>query len=451
MALLTLFVLATSLVARDAIAARPPETVPVPVAVAETVPLPAAADAETVDPARLADKLDDPMSRSGIVEGLSAYVVDAETHQELYAHDADEERVPASTTKIVTAVAALHAVGPDARIDTRVVRGSSPDEVILVGGGDPTLTETDDPDRYPRLASLEELAAGTADALAEAGVTTVRLGYDESAYAGDSLGPGWKQGYVDEGSTATVHALMMDCGRIQTTEVCGLLDIEDKYGPRETDPPLAAAEAFARQLGEVGITVTGAPQATRAAADAETLASVSSPPVGTLVEKILLDSNNNVAEALARQVAVVRGEEPSFEGAARAVMAVMDELGVEGVRVSDGSGLSVDNRITAQALVELLVLSADPAHPELYPTLSGLPTAHATGSLDNRYAPDGSAGAGAGLVRAKTGTLNEVSSLAGTAYTSEGRLLVFAFMANHPGATWQAVDILASTLTECGC
>ena len=158
LALLTLFVLTTGLVARDVIAARPPETVPVPVAVAETVPLPAAADAAAVDPARLADKLDDPMSQSGVVEGLSAYVVDAETHQELYVRDADEGVVPASTTKIVTAVAALHALGPDARIDTEVVRGSSPDEVILVGGGDPTLTEHADPDRYPRLASLEELA-----------------------------------------------------------------------------------------------------------------------------------------------------------------------------------------------------------------------------------------------------------------------------------------------------
>ena len=453
LALLTMFVLATGLVARDAIAARPPETVPVPVAVAETVPLPAAADAAAVDPARLADKLDDPMSQSGVVEGLSAYVVDAETHQELYVRDADEGVVPASTTKIVTAVAALHTLGPDARIATEVVRGSSPEEVVLVGGGDPTLTEHADPDRYPRLASLEELAGQTAEELAAAGVTAVRLGYDTSAYTGEALGPGWKQGYIDEGSTASVHALMLDCGMAAVVDECGRIDIPvtSKYGPRVADPPLAAAQVFARKLGEAGVTVVGEPQAAQAAADAETLASVSSPPVSALVEKTLMDSENNVAEALARQVAIARGEEPSFEGAARAVMAVMDELGVEGVRVSDGSGLSVDTRITSRALAELLVLATDPDRPELYPTLSGLPTAHSTGSLGERYSPASGASGGAGLVRAKTGTLNGVSALAGTVHTAQGRLLVFAFVANHPGATGPALDLLAAALAECGC
>ncbi|KUP95425.1 D-alanyl-D-alanine carboxypeptidase/D-alanyl-D-alanine endopeptidase [Thermobifida cellulosilytica] len=453
LALLILFVLATGAVARDVIAARPPETVPVPVAVAETVPLPASTDAEAVDPARLADKLDDPMAQSGIVEGLSAYVVDAETHQELYARDADEGVVPASTTKVVTAVAVLHEVGPDARIETRVVRGAAPDEVVLVGGGDPTLTENADPDRYPRLASLEELADQTAQALAEAGVTTVRLGYDDSAYTGDSLGPGWKQGYIDEGSTAAVHALMLDCGIAEVVDECGRIGLpsESKYGTRVSDPPLAAAEAFARKLEQAGVTVAGTPQAVQAPQDAEPLATASSPPISALVEKTLMDSENNVAEALARQVAIARGEEPSFEGAARAVMAVMDELGVTGVQVSDGSGLSVDTRITSRALAELLVLATDPDRPELYPTLSGLPTAYATGSLAGRYSPESGAAGGAGVIRAKTGTLNEVSALAGTIYTAQGRLLVFAFVANHPAATGSALDTLAAAVAECGC
>ena len=189
LALLTLFVLTTGLVARDVIAARPPETVPVPVAVAEAVPLPDAANAETVDPARLADKLDDPMSQSGIGEGLSAYVIDAETHQELYARDADEGLVPASTTKVVTSVAALHVLGPTRRSTRTSSRGFA--------GRDrsgrrrrPHFDRERRPAPLPRLASLEELAEQTAAALSEAGVTAVRLGYDTSAYAGEPLGPG---------------------------------------------------------------------------------------------------------------------------------------------------------------------------------------------------------------------------------------------------------------------
>lgn len=295
------------------------------------------------------------MSQSGIDEGLSAYVIDAETQQELYAHDADEGLVPASTTKVVTSVAALHVLGPEAQIYTDVVQGASPEEIILVGGGDPTLTVDADPHRYPRLASLEELAEQTAAALSEAGVTAVRLGYDESAYTGESLGPGWKQGYIDEGSAASVHALMVDCGLAQVIDECGRIDLPvgSKYGPRVADPPLAAAEAFARKLDEAGITVLDAPQPAQAPTQAELLARVASPPVSVLVEKTLMDSENNVAEALARQVAIAQGEEPSFEGAARAVMAVMDELGVEGVQVSDGSGLSVNTRITSKALAML--------------------------------------------------------------------------------------------------
>ncbi|WP_394345482.1 D-alanyl-D-alanine carboxypeptidase/D-alanyl-D-alanine endopeptidase [Actinorugispora endophytica] len=442
MALLNVFVLTTGLVARDVIAARPPETVPFPVADAETVPLPAAADAATVDPARLADKLDDPMALSGIGEGLSAYVVDAETHQELYARDESTGVVPASTTKVVTAVAVLHSVGPDARITTEVVQGAAPGEVVLVGAGDTTLTETADPDRYPRLASLEELAADTADALEAAGVTSVRVGYDDSAYSGEALAPGWKQGYIDEGSTAAVHALMLDGGRI---------DRDDKYSSRVDDPPLAAAEAFARQLSRAGVTVEGTPRPAEAADDAALLADAASPTISALVEWMMTHSENNIAEALARQTALARGMEPSFGGGAEATHAVMAELGVEGVRVSDGSGLSVENRISAEALVELLLLASDPERPELYSTLSGLPTARATGSLAYRYTPDGGAAAGAGVVRAKTGTLNGVSALTGTAYDADGRLLVFAFVANDPAATGTALDLFAAALAECGC
>ncbi|RCV55164.1 D-alanyl-D-alanine carboxypeptidase/D-alanyl-D-alanine endopeptidase [Marinitenerispora sediminis] len=442
LASLNIFVLVAGVVAWDVIASRPPETVAHPVALAQEAPAPAGTTAKPVNPDLLADKLDDRMSNSGIDDGLSAFVVDAETGDPLFARDEGETAVPASTTKVVTAVAALQAVGPDARIPTDVVQGAEPGQVILVGGGDPTLTEVVRSGEYPRLATLEELAESTAGELLAAGIGSVRLGYDDSRYSGPDMAPGWKPGYVDEGSVATVHALMLDGGRVYR---------EENYSERVGDPPRAAAEAFARQLEAAGITVEGAPAPATAAADAAPIATVESAPVSALVEKMMLESDNNIAEALAHQVARAEGGEMSFAGGAAAVMSVISDLGVPDVHVEDGSGLSVNNRITPKALVDLLLLAADDANPDLHYVVSGLPTAHFTGTLTDRYTAYEASAAGAGLIRAKTGTLNGVSTLAGTAYDADGRLLVFAFMANNPAAEGRILDTFASALVECGC
>ncbi|GAA3756254.1 D-alanyl-D-alanine carboxypeptidase/D-alanyl-D-alanine endopeptidase [Salinactinospora qingdaonensis] len=447
-ALLNIFALTVGLVVRDVIASRPPEPLAHPVVRAEEAPAPMASGGVPVDPGLLADTLDDRMSSSGLGDDLYAYVADAETATSLFAQQQQEGAVPASTTKLVTAVAVLHAADTDERLATTVVQGADPGRLILVGGGDPTLTETADARgaSYPRLATLSDLAAATAARLRESGVDSVTLGYDSTHYTGSTTAPGWKPGYVYEGSVSTVHALMIDGGRV---------DKERAYSQRFDDPPQAAAEAFARQLEAAGISVEGEPAPAEAAAEAATIATVESPTIAALVEKMLLESENNIAEALAHHVAVTKGMQPSFEGAEAAVAEVMTDLGIEGVHVEDGSGLSVNNRITPKALVELLLLAADPQHPELHYVLSGLPTAHFTGTLDDRYAPDSDAAPAAGLVRAKTGTLNGVSTLAGLAYDAEGRLLAFAFMANAEGASIaelaQDLDTFAATIARCDC
>lgn len=441
LATLNVFVLVAGVVVLDIVESRPPATVPFPAAFAEDAPDMAAPEAAPIDPDRLTDKLDDPMSDSGVGDGLSAYVADARTGATLYDREAGEAAVPASTTKIVTAVSVLHSAGPDATMRTSVVNGPD-DQIILVGAGDPTLTGSADPGTYPRLASLDDLAARTADALRESGVDSVSLGYDDSRYVGSDTGPGWKPNYVYEGSTAPVHALMLDGGRIHP---------ERHYSEREDDPPRAAAEAFADRLGDAGVDVSGEPEPTKADGGADTLASVASPPVSALVEKMMLESDNNIAEALMRQVAIAEGEEPSFEGATEATRGVLDELGVSGVHVEDGSGLSVNNRITARALVQTLLLAADPERPDLHYTLSGLPTAHFTGTLHERYGSESDSSAGAGVVRGKTGTLSGVSTLAGTIYDANGRPVVFAFMANDSAAVGSTLDTFASAIAECGC
>jgi serine-type D-Ala-D-Ala carboxypeptidase/endopeptidase (penicillin-binding protein 4) len=191
------------------------------------------------------------------------------------------------------------------------------------------------------------------------------------------------------------------------------------------------------------------------------LGRVLSPPMVRLVELMLGASDNVLAEALARQVAVARGESASFEGAARAMGDTLADLGmplVDGA-LADGSGLSRGNLLTADLLAGLL--RAALTEPRLAGTLSGLPVAGWSATLADRYrtpAPGAGpeapsvAGPGAGVVRAKTGTLFGVFGLAGLVVTVDGRLLVFALLANDaPADTWDLLDRSAASLAGCGC
>ena len=372
---------------------------------------------------------------------LAVSVVDAVTGEVVYERGAGTPLLPASTAKIATAVATLTAVDPQARLRTRVVAGAAPGEVVLVGGGDPTLASPQAPTGYPGLARLTDLADRTRAALAGAPVSRVLV--DESLYAGDRLGPGWKPDYVTGGDVAPVGALMLDGGRVRPGR-----------SQRHVDPALAAGKARAALLGPAAQVVRG-----RAPEGSVELGQVVSPPVGLLVERMLVRSDNDLAEALARQVALAKGQPASFEGAAAAVAEVLAPTLVaagvdpDAVDLRDGSGLSRSNRLQPAALTR--VLAAAGTVDRLAPVLSGLPVAGFDGTLARRYRSGGGLPA-AGAVRAKTGTLNGVSALAGLVRTADGRLLAFDLTADAVplGATRRAeaaLDRLAAVLAGCGC
>ncbi|MFI1181850.1 D-alanyl-D-alanine carboxypeptidase/D-alanyl-D-alanine-endopeptidase [Streptomyces sp. NPDC020799] len=367
----------------------------------------------------------------------SAAVYDAATGQQLYGSATDTAYTPASTIKPATAAAALAALEPDHRIDTTVVAGG--DGIVLVGGGDPTLTAHPVKAAGPQQpASLQDLAEATARKLKERGTDHTKLSYDASLYSGPPLhviGP--------NENIAPVSALMTDEGRLDDSD----------HGPagRSADPAGDAARKFAELLGERGVKVDGDVTQGAAGAKAERLAAVSSPPLGALVERALTNSDNDIAEALARQTALASGQPASFEGAAKAVTERLDKLGLQGARIADGSGLDRADQVSAAFLAQLLVRAADPAHPELRPVLTGLPVAGFTGTLSGRYADEET---GRGTVRAKTGTLTGVNTLAGTAVSADGRLLTFAFMSsgtNDADAAQRVLDRMATTVAGCGC
>src|SRR5450756_2205144 len=201
---------------------------------------------------------------------------------------------PASTAKLVTAAAALLILGPDTRLVTRVVAGATSEELVLVGGGDPTLVDARPPPDYPPAPSVGNLAA----AVAGAGVTRVsRVVVDAGLFAEPQTAPGWRPMYVSLGNVAPVTALMVDGGRSRPDR-----------DPRDPDPDLLAGRALLAALGQRGVAVSGATVARgRALPQSRELAAVSSAPVPALVERMLRTSDNDVAEALTRHIALRLG------------------------------------------------------------------------------------------------------------------------------------------------
>jgi serine-type D-Ala-D-Ala carboxypeptidase/endopeptidase (penicillin-binding protein 4) len=393
------------------------------------------------------------LSSPAFGQSLGVLVTNLATGQVLYARNANAGFTPASTNKLATAVAALKVLGPAARLTTKVVTGASSGSIVLVGGGDPTLAAGHPPATdYPQPATLIELASETATALRARGERAVELGYDTSLYTGPGLGPGWLPSYVTTGNVSTITPLEVDQGRV--TQAGAPVDADEGGGLRSADPAQQAATVFAGFLAADGITVRGGAQQVAAPSGAATLASVQSPPVAEIVQWMLEESNNVIAENLARQVAIATGQPASFSGAAAAVTSVLRGLGVTGeLQLYDGSGLSPQDMIAPAVLVQLIRLAATNA--QLRPVLTGLPVEGFSGTLlPGGSVFGGGGGSGLGVVRAKTGNLTNVVALAGSAYAQNGQVLAFAVMADQvPSETSAATQMvnLAGVLAGCGC
>ena len=429
------------------VAASQASVAPIPTDPEPTAPAPVLADdlgsAPAPSAAGVARALSGRLTDPRLGARVSAQVVDVTTGQVLYDHGGAQLAIPASTAKLMTAAALLAVQRPDDRFTTRVMAGAKPGEVVLVGGGDPTLSAAGPgrPTSFEGAARLSDLAALVHKA--NPGRIT-RVLVDTRRYTGPRIGTGWDPGDVAGGYVAPITALMADVGRTDPANT-------EEQADRSTTPELAAGRAFAASLG-LGPEAVVAGNARRGA---PVLATVRSAPMARLVEQMLLESDNVLAETLARQVAVAEKLPPSFAGAAEAVRRVLTRLGVPtaGMRMMDGSGLSPQDQVSPATLVGLLRVVASVEHPALHTLVPGLPVGGYDGTLDERYA-SGPAAVAAGSVRAKTGTLNGVSSLAGIVAGKDGRLLVFAFLADQVESIRPAEDALdaaAAALAGCGC
>ncbi|MGW5719621.1 D-alanyl-D-alanine carboxypeptidase/D-alanyl-D-alanine endopeptidase [Amycolatopsis sp. NPDC003865] len=381
---------------------------------------------------------------NGALGQLNGSVVDPVTGTTLWDHSASTAVTPASTTKVLTTAAALLSMDPNTRLSTKIVQGADPGTVILVGGGDVTLTAlplgTESP-LYPGAAHVDDLVAQ----VKKANPNVKKVQVDLSLFKGATTAPGWAAGDAPSTFATQIGSVMADAGR---------QDPKNNNSQRVPNAGSALAGTIASKLS-----ASPGGQAT-APKDAKVLAEVKSAPLTELVSDTMELSDDVLAEALARQVALATGQEATFAGGAAATIKVLKDHGFDtaGVKLSDGSGISTENKIPAKLLTQLMAAAAapdgkNPNTGKLRAMLAGLPVAGGSGTLADKRFETPASQAGRGWVRAKTGTLTGVNTLAGLVLDQDGRVLVFAFMSNgsdqQPGR--DAIDALATSLRKCGC
>jgi len=420
---------------------------------------PLTAAAPVPEPGSLAAQLNETLKADG-AGSFTGVVQDALTGEVLFDRSGDVVRVPASNMKLLTAAAALRTLGPERRFSTRAVAGAAPGSVVLTGGGDVLLGAGESvPGAVLGRAGLASLAQATVRALQDDGVSvplTVLL--DDSLFTGPSLNPAWSPEDVAAGEVAPLFPLALNSARFDPAKTTG---------PRPQDAAMSAAEAFSAQLAAAaaaaGLTV--APGVARVPAEtpdggtgvgtARVLAEVQSATVGEQVDLLLRTSDNYLTETIGRMTALAAGKPGSNEGAVAAVLQQLQELNIPAgtLRAADVSGLALANQVSARQLSEVVRAITSGADTRLRAGLAGFPVAGLTGTLGDRYM-DAATARGAGLVRAKTGTLNTVIALSGYVVDADGRLLVFSFIGNGltPGAANKtALDRTAAVLAGCGC
>ena len=459
-ATLDVFDVAPGILTRQAAAAPLPE--PVPTGTVTPAPLPtpapsaaplepaalsAAVPAPTVLRRQLADELSDP----ALGPSLGVTVRDAFTDAHLLDIDTATPRVPASTAKILTALAVGVTLDPASTLPTRVVQGRTPSEIVIVAGGDSLLARgKGSPTAVAGRAGLGDLAAQVSTALQAAGTAEVTVRLDMTYAAGPRYAPGWNMADVYAGYTQGVSMLGLASQRPHPGRPSPL---------RSEDEVL---KAFVAALAPRGITAKAAPEGSRtvkAPSSAAELGRVESAPVGDVLALALDDSDNALTESLARQASVKAGGAATFEAAVSMVRRAVSGLGVDltGVRLKDASGLTSGQTVPARVLGDILALGASGTVPSMRDTLAQLPVAGLDGTLYNRFDGKRSRSA-AGIARAKTGTLTGVSSLAGTVVDRDGRVLTYVVLADRvpggfPGtvAARAALDRFVAALASCGC
>jgi D-alanyl-D-alanine carboxypeptidase/D-alanyl-D-alanine-endopeptidase (penicillin-binding protein 4) len=373
----------------------------------------------------------------------------------LFESNAQNSMLPASLTKLYSAASTAITLDPDARFMTKVKYLDN--NVYLVGGADPQLgTESN-----PTQADLADLAKETAQKLKEFNVFEVNVFVDDSILGPLQRPTDWEENYFRSSEIHLISALNLDDPKAP--------------GQAPVDPSITTGQTFALYLIKNNIKVNGLVFRKTVPEGAFDLSTQYSKSVSQIIEDTLIISNNQDAEIIARVASLVAENDPSTSAAMELVLKDVEMLGISSVDnvVTDASGLSRSNKISPSDFSELIYKSiknpevvkanrgesskfmVKPAiaiTPDPWSVFTGLPTGYGLGTMKKRFDENGSAGRG--VVRAKTGSLNRVITLAGTITTKDQVLLSFAVLVNRveqPQNVREAIDNLLNKLAECNC
>lgn len=340
----------------------------------------------------------------------------------------DTEREPASTTKTLTAFAAVHTLEMSGTLDTEVylTHADTSPTIVLQGHGDMLLGEgQNDPSHINGRAGLATLAQNTAQSLRQRGIDQVALAVDDSLFGDDNTSTALEQNNDGDAMYTPLSSMAVDGGRMRY----GLTADPDAF----TDYPTLsrttasdAAQTFRSLLTQQGITVTDSSDTSGTEASAR-IAKVSSAPLNEVMAFMLRHSDNTLAELFARLTALKLGPGNSMDADIQAVVQVLraNDIPTDGLHLTSCSGLAAGTRLripTLLAVQRSLVGLDDGGAAEI----EGLSVPGLTGTARNRAANDDIKG----LARVKTGSLGGVRALVGNVSREHGGVLLFAVIVN---------------------
>ena len=352
--------------------------------------------------------------------GNRACFVVRDSQTELAGGSADQPLAPASTLKLLAATTAIADLGADFHFTTSV-QGSGPpangsvDRLYLVGRGDPLLAT-------PERIALDQRDPDTAGLAS----TPLAVLADRIAAAGIHAVPGGVVG-VDAHFDRTRYVPEWTAAARASIGPVGALTVNDGFagangtGAPAANPAVNAATELTRLLTARHIAV-GAPSSGDAPNGRVDIASIDSPPLPAILTEMLSASDNLSAEMLVRELGAHAGSPTTTRGV-DAIMTAMSKLGIDttGAHLVDGSGLSHTDAVTCRTLIAVLGLTV---RTQFAPVRDGLAIAAQRGTLATRFRDTPLAG----NLRAKTGTLDGVSGLAG--FVTSDRPLDFALIVN---------------------
>lgn len=445
-----------------------------------------------------------------ISDNTSVVIMDA-NGSVIASHEANTPREPASTLKTLTAAVASRTLDMGSTLDTQVFllpksvkdseqssgsksvskSGSNLRKIVLRGNGDMLLgIGENDWHHVNGRAGLTTLARRTANALKLENIHTVSLAVDDSLFGAKRAPDLIYETDVERRFYAQTSSLAIDDARQRDLSVQGVdADAMTDFPLSDPHPALSVGHVFAKLLSKQGIVISNYSNKTASdeknsgsgssaddssennkdsenedksaqsenlvipvsetksliSSNSRLIAQVSSAPLNEIMAYTLRISDNTLAEEFGRLTALATHKSNSPEGAVQAVKEGLRKLNIDirGLHMSDCSGLSPKSRLRATTLAQVQVLNIK-ADSGGAAAAEGLSLPGLVGTARKRLADESSAG----MLRVKTGSLSEVTSMVGNVSRKSGGVLTFAVVANQPADIWGAFVAINKFMAE---